>query len=427
MEVCIICPLSNSNPNYSIAGVIRNQVKMLSKHGHRVTIIVNSDFDGVGFPSGTLLKILPTTTLVDYTTKLAISKEHEEFATEVATILSPRLINYDVIFTHDLIFTGWYLPFALGLMSIADENPELPFFHWIHSDPTIQPLKDWWDARHYSGNYNLVYPTAKPIKDIERIFNTTRVIHIPHIINLSHLYRFSDQSKDIIKLLPALYTSDAIQIYPASTDRLEAKGARELINLFGLLKRSGRSVCLVIANQFSQRVGGRMVDPILYYEKVARRCGLEPYEDFIFTSELFNGKYAEGLPQRVLFELMTLSNLCVLPSKSESFGLGLLEALAVGSCVCVANEHLNLPIKQYTSFDFKAFNETDQFVDLSSLSTLVDWIIEQLDSNSVVRAKTKIRQDFNPTAIYNDYYKPLFSSIPAAGYTPTLPKRYLDI
>lgn len=417
MNIAIMCPLKSASSTYSVAGVIKQQAAVLSAHGHKVTVVVDVGYEGVGIPGASLLKILPSTTLTDYTTKLSVSEEHERYATEVAMLLSPKLIQFDAVFTHDIILTGWYLPYALSVMVLAEENPDLPFFHWIHSDPTIQPTRDWWDVRHYNNNHTIVYPTAKPIKDIERVFNTNKVICIPHVVNLKHLYRFSEQAKDIVNLLPSLLTADVVQISAMATDRLSSKGAKELINLFGLLKRSGRSVCLVIANQFSRRREGQMVDPILYYEKVARRCGLEPYEDFIFTSELFNGKYADGLPQRTLFELMTLSNLCVLPSKSESFGLSLLESLSVGGCICVANEHLSLPIKQYTSFDFKAFNETDQFVDLSSLSALVDWIIEQLESNTVVKARTLIRQQFSPNTIYDTYYKPMLAPLFSSPFT----------
>ena len=426
MNICIICPLSNSLPTYSIASVIKAQCSLLSKFHHDVTVVVNENFSGTGFSGARLLKILPLTDLVDYSSKLSISKEHEAFATNVAAILSPRLEQFDVVITHDLILTGWYMPFALSLMSMGEENPEVPFFHFIHSDPTIQPPRDWWNFNHYMGNHTIVYPTAKPLIDISKVFNTNRVICIPHIIDPKHIYGFSEQTNDIVKLLPSIYSADIVQISCMATDRLDAKGARELINLFGLLRRSGRSVCLIIANQFSGRREGRMVDPILYYEKVARRCGLDPYTDFIFTSELFNGKYTDGLPQRVLFELMSLANLSVMTSKSESFGLGLIEAMMSSAVICVANEHLNLPIKQYTSFDFKAFNETDQQVDLKSLSGLVDWIIEQMESNSVIKARTIIRQTLNPSAVYTAYYKPLFAALPASSFSP-IPPSYPEL
>lgn len=412
MEICIIAPLKSADATYSVAGVIRAQAAVLAAHRHKVTIMVNEDFTGPGIQGASLLKILPSTDLIDYRSKLNISQAHEEFATEVAVILSSRIYQYDMIITHDLIFTGWNLPYALAIMSASAENDETTprWYHWIHSFPYV--IKDWWDMNYYEGSHTVVYPNSISLKYISDVFNTSDILSIPHIVDPRIINRFSDQAKDIVDLVPSLLTADVVQIYPAATDRFESKGIRELTNLFSLIKRSGRSVCLVIANQFSGRRESRLVDPVHYYENVARRCGLEPYVDYVFTSELFSGKYVEGLPQKILFELMTLSNLFVIPSKSESFGLGLLEAITSGTVVCVANEHLNLPIHQYTSFDFKAPNETDQFIDIKKLSELVDWIINEMEINQVIKAKTLARQQFNPISIYQQYYKPIISSLP---------------
>lgn len=422
MEICIIAPLKSSDPTYSVAGVIRTQAAILAAHRHKVTIIVNEDYSGPGIQGASLQKILPSAELVDYRSKLNISAAHEELANDIAVLLSSRVSQFDVVFTHDLIFTGWYLPYALAIMSVSAENEDtnLKWFHWVHSFPFS--TKDWWDLNYYAGDHTIVYPNPVSLDCISDIFNTTKVISIPHALDPRAIHRFTDPAKDIVELVPSLLTADIVQIYPAATDRFESKGIRELTNLFGLLKKSGRSVCLVIANQFSGRREARLVDPVYYYENVARRCGLEPYVDYIFTSELFSGKYVDGVPQRVLFELMALANLFVIPSKSESFGLGLLEAVMAGTVVCVANEHLNLPIKQYTSFDFKSPSSPDQFINIRSMSELVDWIINEMDNNQVVKAKTLVRQQFNPISIYNNYYKPLLASIPRS--TIAIPRCY---
>ena len=425
MNIGIIAPISNSLPTYSIASVIRTQCEMLHSQRHNVTVICNVDFSGPGFPGASLLKIIPETELVDYKSKLNISKEHEEYATEFATIFSPRVLLFDTLFTHDLVFTGWYAPLALSIMSLSAENPKTKWYHWIHSYPFVQ--RDWFDMAHYTGDHYIVYPTVQDIKYIGEIFNTNKVISVPHILDCKSIYRLSDQAKVLVDLIPSIQTADIVQCYPASSDRLNSKGTRELVNLFGLLKKSGRSVCLIIVNQFAGRRDSQLVDPVYYYEKVARRCGLDPYVDFIFTSELLNGKYAEGMPQRTLFELMSFANLFVMPSKSESFGLGLLEAMMASGVICVANEHLNLPIKQHTSFDFKAINSIDQNISMNEMAPLVDWIIEQLENNAVVKARTVIRQQFNPLFIYNNYYKPLLASVPCVSESSLLPKSFENL
>jgi hypothetical protein len=64
---------------------------------------------------------------------------------------------------------------------------------------------------------------------------------------------------------------------------------------------------------------------------------------------------------------------------------------------------------------------------MNEMAPLVDWIIEQLENNAVVKARTVIRQQFNPLFIYNNYYRPLLASVPCVSESPLLPKSFENL
>ena len=85
--------------------------------------------------------------------------------------------------------------------------------------------------------------------------------------------------------------------------------------------------------------------------------------------------------------------------------------------MCVANEHLDLPIRHYTGFDFKAVNSLEQFIDVKELAALAEWIIKELDANTSIKTRTLIRQKFNPSFIYNNYYKHILNEVAILSYS----------
>jgi glycosyltransferase involved in cell wall biosynthesis len=294
---------------------------------------------------------------------------------------------------------------------VSDFCRDLHWFHWIHSYPGGQ--RDWWNLNDYQGVHVAVFPTQSGLDVVANSFRTNNdhVIYIPHVKDIRNELKFSKATVEIIDLFPSIIQADIVQCYPAPTDRLDSKGLKDLISVFSLLKKAGKSVCLIIPNQYSNRRASRLVDPIKYYEKVARRCGLRPYEDFIFTSEILGEKYTDGLPHRVVLDLMSCSNLFVFPSRSESFGFVLTEAALSGSCIHVLNESAPAQLEVVESngilFDFG-----DGRAEISTSETraerydkLTIRIIEEFETNTAVRARTTVRQRFNQDTVYRDYYQ----------------------
>lgn len=413
VSVAIVAALQGDDPWYSLTSVVKSQARMLSSYGHKVSLFVLDNYDGCNMAGIPVRRVLPSTQLFDYKSINHLSDDHIEIANKTASELSSWLRDFDYVFTHDLIFTGWNLPYAVALRSVSDYCRDLKWCHWIHSYPYGK--KDWWNLDDYCGDHKIIFPTKSGVDVVAESFRThpDHVVCVPHIKDIRTELKFNKATNEIIELFPAILQADVVQCYPAATDRFDSKGIKDLISVFSMIKKVGKSVCLIIPNQYSNRRDKRLVDPIRYYEKVARRCGLRPYEDFIFTSEILGEKYTDGLPHRVVLDLMACSNLFVFPSISESFGFVLTEASLSGSCINVLNQSspAQLEVVDGNGIIFDFGNGRDEIPSPQTRAErydkLIMEIVDEIDRNKAVQARTTVRKLYNQDTIYRDYYQDL--------------------
>jgi glycosyltransferase involved in cell wall biosynthesis len=199
-------------------------------------------------------------------------------------------------------------------------------------------------------------------------------------------------------------------IYPASTDRLKAKGVGKLISMFSEFKKMGYQVCLVIANQWA--TGKERKEDLQGYYKRVRLSKLNINKEVIFTSE-WREEFATGIPRRLLRELQMMSNLFIFPTSHESFGLSAPEAALCG-VEMVLNRSLTMMHEvqggtgiyaEFGSYERDLVvpgNEKDYYIALAHL------IIGRMIRSEVVASKTFNRQRYNWDYIYNHFYLPTF-------------------
>jgi glycosyltransferase involved in cell wall biosynthesis len=415
MNIAIVANIPDNFGAFSISGIVNTQIRLLADK-HRVTLFVPENYEGVFTQNITIKKVFPVYNLKACDSLSSITDEHVNIANRIAEIMFARLNNFDVIFCHALISSTGNVPYALAIESASKLIKSATWYHWIHS--LTRTPRDWYPLSRYTGQHFLVYPTFSDVAAVAEVHETSvsNVVTIPHIRDLKHVGRLSRQTLDFLDFYPHLLTADIVQVYPASTDRFDSKGVRDVIALFSLMKEYGKSVCLVIANQFSDRREQRVVDPIKYLEKVGSRMGLSLYRDLIFTSELFNGKYTKGLPERMLYDLMSLSNLFICPSRSESFCLALIEACLCGVVFPVLNSAVPV-MREVTQGRGLLFNfgnlvspashedERKRFV------KLVRDIMTGMEEDNSIALKTFVRQSYSQDVVYNRYYSQILKGI----------------
>ena len=419
-KVAILTNFMEFNPGYSLTGIVQDQCKMLQSHGHKVSLFVNEQFNkpeetnqfcldlSRELPPIRLRANIPFAHLIDYDSYHNLSDDHIKIIQKTVGILVEELKDVPIVFTHDFIFTGWFLPYGLACIEASKHLPNTRFFHWIHSIPSLN--RDWWNINAWGkNNHQLIFPNKTDSVRVAEQYRTLpgKVSCIPHIKDLRTWYDFDQDSLDFVDEYPAVMYADMVQVYPASTDRLLTKRISELIQIFSGFKKIGLTTCLVIANQWATgRQRKQDLDP---YYKEAKNAGLVEGKEFIFTSE-WKTKFQNGLPKNVLRNLMECANIFIFPTREESFGLAGVEAGLCGQLV-IANNSL-LMMKEVhgcwpRGFEFGSFhnhlNVNDKNAYCHQISILVNAC---LMSNHALKHKIFCRQRYNWDSLYNNYYIP---------------------
>lgn len=432
VPVAILTSFTYVKHGYSLTGIVEDQVRLLSSYGHPVHLFVCSNFpdkeeqklfenDPWTREKYTLHRVLPKASLIDYRKTEELTEDHQAIAKQTGLLLGEHLREIPIVFTHDLIFTGWHLPYAKGIQQ-ASLDPFLrhhAWFHWVHSIPSIG--LDFWNLRNYFGKHRVVFPNKTDSLLVANQFRTEpeKVLTIPHIKDYRSFWDFGKDTCDFIEEYPSVMRSDIVQIYPASTDRLSAKGVDKLLNIFKHFKKNNHRCCLVIANQWATGTQ-RKEDLVRYYKRI-RRAGLELDKEVIFTSDWITGhdeegkakhKYATGIPRKMLRELFLLSNLFIYPTREESFGLVGPEATMTGMLM-VYNKSLSMMWEvsggaglhvDFGSYQKKLDVPTSEKEYFEAIAGL---ILGRMMRNEAIACKSFTRIRYNWNNLYEKFYGPL--------------------
>lgn len=423
MKIAILTTFNEFNPGYSLTGIVQDQVAMLTRYGNEVHLFVNEQYNVGNFSqpkpafsaaSGhepgrlELRQEIPFTHLRDYSSKKDLTDEHKDIVSKTRELMIKSLQGFDAVFTHDYVFTGWNLPYCLGCVEASKGLNGLPWFHWIHSVPTS--MKDWWYIREFGPQHKLIYPnfTDRVLAAEQYRGDVSHVRVLPHIKDLRSWHEFSEDTCWIIDQVPGIMQAEIVQLLPASVDRLEAKRVREVMWIFSYIKKMGRTVCLVIANQWATTRQHK--ETLTIYKTFANEKGLKYGEDVIFTSDL-KTEWEVGVSRTVIRELFTCSNMFIFPTREESFGLVVPEA-ALAGVMPVLNRSLDMQREVAGNkglyFDFGSYHRNHHVVNEENYYHDIAYVaMERYKENDSLQAKTFARQHYNWDYLYKMYYAPV--------------------
>jgi glycosyltransferase involved in cell wall biosynthesis len=416
MKIAILTSFEEFNPGYSLTGIVQDQATMLTRYGHDVSVYVSEKFNPESFPTNISCPVLPrvpATDLIDYDDGEKLTDEHHEVAKKFCNLIAKDLADFDFVFTHDLVYIGWYLPYSQGIYfaSRMKELKSLRWLHWVHSVPSV--MRNWRNIKMYGPAHKIVYPNkTNSLHTIAHFCGDPEDVKvIPHIKDIRSWWEFDPETWEFLDEFPTVLNSDIIQVYPASTDRLLPKRVDVVIKLFARIKKRGNSVCLIIANQWA--TGRQRKQDVEKLILMASRNGLKRNEDIIFTSE-WKEKYRNGLPRRILRELMLLGNAFIFPTREESFGLVAPEEALSGPKMPFLNKSLDMmmEVNGLTGVycNFGSFEQSFDYPDLKlyydDLATL---LLAKLTHDDAIMFSTFHRKTYNMDTIYRKYYEPIMS------------------
>lgn len=333
-NVAIITTFRDAQEAYSLNRVVINQLKMFIHAGYNVKVVVCKGFRPEGWYAHkqvTCVEIpdVPVSNSVD------IDKTFNEDVSLLLEAFRGILRDVDVAITHDIVYQPACIKHntALRTLVLEDKSIKTLFLHWIHSATTpaiVEELRG--GGERYMKSFRQTFPRSFYIAfnqlSVPRIaswfkIEEDRVKYVPHPHDF---LEYKDPLVEKLFLDYNLLSKDVICAYPVRLDR--GKQVEAVVKIMAQVKKLNRSVCLIVADFHS--TGGDKVTYRNELKNLGISLGLTE-SDLIFLSE-FDRKEGEGyrgeISHKAIQEIFSLTNVFVMPSRSETYSLVTQEAIA---------------------------------------------------------------------------------------------------
>lgn len=425
-KIFILTNFSSFLRSYSPIIVVGEQLKMFKRAGYEVSLIVSDGWDP---PEDTIFFGVPTIYLspVAYQDPPIVNDMFHEDVDLIYNQLKEAIPEGSVVITHDLIFLPDYTKHNLAARKLAKEIENIRWIHWVHSATGPNTLIQ--EREMYGESYKemmlekfpnsiIAYPNANDIPRVARNFayEEYEVIEIPHS---------TDPTEGLSPLVQRLYDEkklgdvEVLIIAPMRLDR--GKNPQMIVRTVAACKAIGMTAHVIFCD--FQSTGGDKITLRDECKELAKRLDAE---DCVTWLSEFDDLASLEVSHGVILDLFTLSNIFVLPSRSETYSLVAQEAMLKGN-LCILN-HDFPAFKQiygkkalYRQFDgaevaFDGFDgkiETQQsdwdlYFQDSIAKPLKGWI----QNDKVLSAKTWVRTRRNPDYIFREYIEPLIMQEP---------------
>ena len=421
MHIGILTDFFSVDPAYSLLRVVETQIAMLKWSDERFYVIVDEAFpeNPGGVWKGVEIHRIPG---VPRSNVVRIDETWEQDIEELhGTLLDIFLkTKTDVVITHDLIYQPALVKHHIAARRVAKKLLGIKWLHWVHSATPVYQIapehRELAELREpFPFSFKIVFPNEYDCARVAHNYgiDESRVLYVPHATNITE---FLDMHPVTARMCweTDILMSDYIGCYPARLDR--GKQVEIVIEVFGYIKDMGYNVTLVIADFHS--TGG---DKVAYREQlkaIAKEHNLKVGNDLIFMHD-YDPSTRVSSPRQVIRDLFAISDLFILPSRSETYSLVAQEAALMGNALVL---NFDFPpirsVYQGDALYFKFSSNIDaltgmdgetntSYSDRASYMRMVAKRAIAYMDHPVLRQRRRIRKTRNPIAVYRDYLQPI--------------------
>jgi glycosyltransferase involved in cell wall biosynthesis len=256
-----------------------------------------------------------------------------EFATLRAQItqrLNTALDELDVLIVHNALTLHFNLPLTAALWTLAD-GQRARIISWVHDISWLNPLyRPWmhdgepWDLlRRQHPRITSIFVSAQRLQEWNQLTASALAAShvIPNGIDASTLLKLGPRATELNHRF-GLLSADVVMLAPVRITK--RKNLEWAIEAAAGVRATGRSVQLLITGPPGPH-NPRSIDYVTDLKQLTQRLGLQESVRFLFE-ERASGSSEHSVDAATLSDLYMLSDVVVLPSASEGFGLPLAEA-----------------------------------------------------------------------------------------------------
>lgn len=419
-RVAIFTTFFEAMSGYSLVGVTETQIRMLLDHGYDPVVLVQENFQQPGGDtlwSPSMVDLRPVVPFLHLSQ--GVVDDFDARADRVYEALRENLADAEICITHDIIAQEFYKEHNVAVRRYSKERPDLLWLHWIHSCPTPGGGDGKYprNCRFTPPPGYIIFPNATDAARVAQTYHLAgqewrvRVCRAGHAIDPLLLWPYHQLTKDLTRMAD-LFGGDIVAIYPARLDR--GKQPEKILRLLAGVARAGHEPRLLIVDwQSAGRRFQKYIDELL---GLADELGLAGKIHF---SSRLDDRCSQGVPRRVVIELMDLANVYIHPSRIETYSLVVHEAILRGNLVCL---NFDLPPMRelfgeagiYFDFGSDRVERTYQPDEQAFWNDEAKRLIAELGQNRAVVAKTRARREWRPEALWKEL-EPLFYLAPVAG------------
>ncbi|TMD80202.1 MAG: glycosyltransferase family 4 protein [Chloroflexi bacterium] len=317
--------------------ILYEQATRLAARGYPVTIL-----SGRGGPlpdaSPVELVIIPqlnsrhpqVSAVRDALNQGQVPAEFATLQTEIEQLLAPQLARLDALIVHNALTLHFNLALTAALWTLA-ERPRARIISWVHDLSWVNPLyrpwmhpgEPWELLRRQHPRITSVFVSAQRLAQWQEL--TGAVIDSSHVIpngiDPATLLKFGARARELASRFDLL-SSDVVMLAPVRLTK--RKNLEWAIEAAAGVRASGRRVQLLITGPPGPH-NPRALDYVDELKQLRDRLGLRESVHFLFE-EAGGPQDAYAVDAATLSDLYMLSDVVVLPSASEGFGLPLAEA-----------------------------------------------------------------------------------------------------
>lgn len=408
--------------SYSPIIVVADQIKMFKNAGYNPILIAAEGWDP---PENSIYsktetkRIFPAHVYNEAKVDDVFHEEVEKLYKELNEIIE----DDSVVITHDLIFLPDYVKHNVAARRIAEEKPGIQWIHWVHSATSPGSLireREMYGEKYKEllsakfPNSIIAFPNAYSIPRVAVNFGyeESEVFEVPHPTDL----KIQWQLHPIVQRLmdeTDLVEHDVIMVYPCRLD--SGKNCEMNIRLLAALNNIGVTAYMIFVDFHS--TGD---------EKLVERDNLKALADELgmqgkvtFMSEFDESLHVES-PRKIVGDLFRLSNVMLMPSKSETYSLVAQEALADGNLLILNRDFApfyqiygeNAIYRRVGGANISDDGYDGEIkVDFSSIEDYMRMVAHNVNyyikNDKVLAGKTWVRQQRNPDYIFRNYLEPL--------------------
>lgn len=423
-RVAIATTFNSYDNAYSLINVVADQIRMLRFAGYSPVVLVQEGFKPESVYKDVELRELPAVRVYN---EIKFDDTFDDDQEKLYQSLKKHLKDIDVIITHDWIYQPDALKHQVAARRLAKEESTKHWLHWIHSATSpfvlstergggnrfMDLIKEDWV------NSFICFPNSYSIPRVSTHYNIApeRVKTVHHPTDVPSFFGF-DQTEFKLWRDKQLWLADAIAVAPARLDR--GKQIEWVIKIMAALKMEGQQVRTIVVDFHS--TGGDKVNYREELKQLGIDWGLNPTE-LTFTSE-FSDVWNTRVPRKTVDNLFSISNVFILPSKSETYSLVAQEAALRGNLLVLNKDFPPFRDIYGPSNLFHPFSSNiDKMTGLdgetnTKYTSERDFAIEvareikyHLENDFALKMRTKLRKERSVEAVAQNEFIPIIEGI----------------